>query len=197
MAEDDLNQPLADAVRALAAQRGACPPAAALVEYEALPAPERTRHSVHDHVQVCSRCQLVLLNLDEPAARWSARWVLPLAAALAIAALTPAIYRTLNPPPAAIDTVRGTELQPIAPAATVSAVGAFEWQSPIRASKYRITVYRGANLVWTTDSGETRVALPAGVTIEPGVEHAWQVSALDAEGTVRMSSPRTPFTLRP
>ena len=197
MAEDDLNPPLAEAVRALAGRRGPCPPAASLVEYGALPVAERARHDVHDHVQVCSRCQLVLLNLEEPAARPSSRWVLPLAAALAIAALAPVMYRALNPPAAVEDTVRGTELQPVAPVGEVSAVSAFEWQSPIRASKYRIAVYRGPNLVWTTDAGGARVALPAGVTIEPGVEHSWQASALDAEGTVRMSSPRTAFTIRP
>jgi hypothetical protein len=196
MADDDLTAPLAGAVRALAGQRGPCPSPAALVEYESLPAPEQARHEIHDHVQVCARCQLVLLNLDEPAARPLSRWLLPLAAVLALAVLTPALYRALTPAPPVADTVRGTELQPVAPVGNVSAVSAFEWQSPIHALRYRVTVYRGAQSVWTTESGEMRVARPPALAIDPGVEYTWQADALDGEGTVRMSSPRTAFTLR-
>ena len=196
MADDDLTPPLADAVRALRNQRGLCPPPEALVEYESRPAAERARDEIHSHVQVCSRCQLVLLNLDEPVVRPMSRWLLPLAAVLALVALTPVMYRALKPPPAVVDTVRGTELQPIAPVGDIAALGAFEWQSPIRAAKYRLTVYRGSQSVWTTESGETRVARPPAVTIDPGVEYTWQADALDAEGIVRMSTPRTAFTVR-
>lgn len=197
MAEDDLTPALADAVRGLAAERGPCPPPAALVDYEALAESGRARHEVHEHVQICSRCQLVLLNVGEPeAARVSRRWLLPLAAALVIAALTPALYRALSPPPPVEGAVRGTELQPMAPLGDVAAVPAFAWQSPIRAPKYRVTVYRGRQAVWTTESGETRVARPGGVAIDPAVEYTWQVDALDTEGTVRLSSPRTAFVLR-
>lgn len=196
MADDDLTPPLADAVRALAGKRGPCPRAAALVEYESLPAAERARDEIHDHVQVCSRCQLVLLNLEEPAARSLSRWLLPLAAALALVALTPVMYRALYPPAGVEDTVRGSELQAIAPVGDVSSAAAFEWQSPIRAAKYRVTVYRGSQVVWTTESGDTRVVWPASVTLDPGVQYTWQADALDAEGTVRMSSQRTAFALR-
>ena len=74
--------------------------------------------------------------------------------------------------------------------------GAAGGQSPIRAAKYRVTVYRGSQVVWTMESRDTRVVWPASVTLDPGVHYTWQADALDAEGTIRMSSQRIAFTLR-
>lgn len=76
-----------------------------------------------------------------------------------------------------------------------SSVGAFEWQSPMRAPNYRVSVYWGQQAVWTMESGETRVARPNAVAIDPGVEYTWKADALDAEGTVRMATgpQRDPF----
>lgn len=198
MSADDLGPSARDAVQSLAAMRGACPEAAELVAYEALDGARRAAHPIHDHVQVCSRCQLVLLTLEEPAAQPSAtrRWMLPLAAAVALAVLGPLLFQTLRAPESPIDTVRGIEIQPIAPVGAVNGAPRFEWQSPIQAAKYRLTVYRGQAIAWQGDTTTTRLEPPATLRVEPGIEYTWQVEALDAEGSVRMSSPRTAFTVR-
>jgi hypothetical protein len=199
MAEDDLTLEQRRALADARAARGPCPDAELLVAYGELPESERARDPIHAHVQLCSRCQLVVLTLEEPPAERSrsyARWALPLAAVLVLAIVAPVIYRSVTGPPE-IDTIRGSELQPIVPIGTVAVVDAFTWQTPIRAARYRVRLFRGAEIVWTGESTETRVALPASVPLEPGVDYQWQVEALDAEGAVRMSSPRTQFALAP
>lgn len=197
MAENGLTSEQRDALAAVTAARGPCPAAETLVEYEALPDIARARHSVHAHVQVCSRCQLVLLHLEEPAVqspRSLVRWALPLAAALAIAILGPVLYRSVPTEPT-VETIRGSELQPVAPVGPVVDMTAFEWQTPIRAAKYRVTVFRGSQVVWVGEAVDTRVAPPDTVSFERGVGYEWQVDAVDAEGSVRLSSPRTGFSL--
>ncbi len=199
-AEEGLSPDVRDAVRALRGGRGPCPPADTLVEYHERSEAGRQSHAAHDHVQICSRCQLVLLHLEEPQApsRSVQRWALPLAAALALAVLSPFVYRSLAPSPAPLarpDTVRGTDLQPVAPVGDVRELREFTWQSPIAATRYRVRVYRGAVEIWSATSDTTRVSSTP-PRLEPGVEYAWQVEALDREGAVRLQSPRQPFTLR-
>ena len=197
MAEDELTPPARDALRVLGVTRGRCPSPEALLAYHATVAGARTRDPIDAHVEVCSRCQLVLLHLDEPTVTGSkpvTRWMLPLAAAVALVMLGPWLYRSTMREPV-IDTIRGTELQPIAPVGAVPAVDRFEWQSPVTAAKYRVTVTRAGQPVWSTESASTRAAplfLPA---LEPGVDYEWRVEAIDAEGSVRMSSPTTRFRL--
>ena len=183
------------ALRSLKDARGPCPGGEDLVAYEALDAVERARHPIDPHVQICSRCQLVLLHLDDAAADagvriWSVRMVLPLAALLAVAIGASYFYRAAAPPPP--DTIRGTEIQPIAPAGATAGLPTFEWQSPIQAAKYRVTVRRGSDTIWTLESTTPRLVPPASAHLPPG-EYSWQVEALDREGVVRMSSPPQRF----
>ena len=204
MTEDDLTPAAQSALSALKKQRGPCPPAESLVAYEALPAPEREQRPEHAHIQICSRCQLLLLHMAEPRqdGAWPAeaptrggglRWMLPLAAAAVLAVgLTLVDWRSDRGTP--VETIRGSELQAIAPAGTVAGVSAFSWQSPIRSDRYRITVWRGTDQVWRAISGTTRIIAPQAM-FEKGVEYAWQVEAIDREGAVRMVSPSQSFVL--
>lgn len=195
MADEDLIPRVRDVVHALGQARGGCPSPDALVEYEALAPQERTRRAIDAHVQICSRCQLVLLHLAEPpAASRRIAWVLPAAAALLIGVLTPLVYRAVVPIQTS-ETVRGADLQPIAPAGTVAGVREFQWQSPIQTARYRVRVYRGSGVIWTSTTQTTRLAVDPSLAFEGGVEYAWQVEALDADGDVRLMSPRQVFTV--
>jgi hypothetical protein len=203
--EDDLTPAAREAIGALKSRRGPCPPAETLVEYEALPPDDRQRRPEHAHIQICSRCQLLLLHMAEPDARqdraWLAEarsrvggWVLPLAAAAVLAVgITLVDWRTDRGTPA--ETVRGAEIQAIAPAGTVAGVSEFSWQSPIRSDRYRVIVRRGSVQVWQAVGAATRIAPPSD-RFEQGIEYSWQVEALDREGEVRMVSPPQLFVIR-
>jgi hypothetical protein len=200
VADEDLSPRVSAAVRALGQARGACPSAEALVEYEALDPDDRARHAIDPHVQICSRCQLVLLHLAEPRAEirlalWRSSWVLPAAAVLLLGVMTPLLYRTFAPA-APVDTVRGTELQPIAPAGPVAAVREFQWQSPIQAAQYRVRVYRGTDVIWMSTTETASVTVDPSLIFDRGVEYAWQVEALDLSGDARLTSPRQTFVVR-
>lgn len=200
---DDLTPAQRESLAALRSSRGACPPAASLVEYEALSEGERARHPHHAHLQVCSRCQLALLHMVEPQATPSATtearlagarprvggWLLPLAAVALLAVAVTLIDRrdgTVVPP--GNDTVRGTDLQPTAPAGAVEMIREFAWQSPIRAARYRVIVTRGATVVWQAETTGLSVAPPPSGVLERDVSYAWRVEAIDREGNVRMTS---------
>lgn len=204
MDEHDLTPAAHEALGALKKQRGPCPSAETLVAYEALSAPEREERPEHAHIQICSRCQLVLLHAAEPQPAvqhetWRAvartrvgGWMLLAAAAVLAVGLSLVDWRSDRGTP--IDTVRGSAIQVIAPAGTVADVTAFSWQSPIRGDRYRVTVRRGSDQVWQAVSGTTRIAAPP-ATFENGVEYTWQVEAIDREGGVRMVSPFQSFIL--
>ena len=197
---DDLTRDQQDALRSLKAARGACPPAETLIEYEALDESARAAHPAQDHVSICSRCQLVVLHAAEPpalarpASGPPLKWLLPLAA-VTVLAIGVSLYRTdfTSNQPAA--TVRGTELQTMAPIGATEQLREFSWQSPIAADRYRLVVRQGGNVVWQTETTATRVAPPPSGTIVRDVQYEWQVEALDREGNVRMTSPPQSFVV--
>ena len=187
------------AIDAARASRGSCPPAETLVAYEALSAGDRARHSSHDHITICSRCQLVLLHAADPKTQTSTpiRWALPIAALLVLGvAMTMVMSRNDGASIAPPDTIRGTEIQPIAPAGSVDTLGEFTWQSPARFDRYRVTVLRNGSVVWRSETAANRVSPPKDVT-PPGVELSWIVEGIDREGVVRMTSPSQSFTWIP
>jgi hypothetical protein len=197
--DDQLTAEQQGTLAALTAARGDHPPAEALLEYEALAPADRERHAVHDHVLICSRCQLVLLHAAEPVSKPRpsvVRWALPLAAILVLAAGLSLVWRpgALAPAAIGVDTVRGTELQPTAPLGAVEIVREFSWQSPITVDRYRVTVRRGDTVVWQSETSSLRLAPPTGVFVRD-VEYAWQVEAIDREGVVRMTSPSQSFVV--
>jgi len=191
------------ALDAVKASRGSCPPAETLVEYESLDADARARHAAHDHISICSRCQLVLLHAAEPNAATSSklRWMLPLAAALMLGVAVTMVFRSpVGTPAPVLEPTRGAELRPVNPIGTVDTVTEFSWESSIRADVYSVRVTRGADPVWVGRTKLLRIEAPAGV-FEAGVEYRWTVSALaganpDGDVEVRMTSPSRAFTIR-
>lgn len=197
---DDLSPAQRESIDALRATRGGCPPADALVDYEASDTAGRERHPHHAHIAICSRCQLALLHMSEPGrsagstgSGW-VRWTLPIAALIVVGfALTLVDRSRPTAVPPGGDTVRGTELQAIAPAGAVEIVREFAWQSPIRAERYRVIVRRGSAVVWQTETTGLSVAPPPAGILQRDVQYEWQVEAVDREGDVRMTSPPQPF----
>ena len=209
---DDLSPAEREALGALRASRGACPPAEALVEYESLSAADRERHAHHAHIVTCSRCQLALLHMAEPAGalptetsearRAGARtrvggWVLPIAAVVVLGVAFTLVDRSggTSVPPETGGTVRGTELQITAPAGAVETIREFGWQSPIRAERYRVIVRKGPTVVWQTETTTLSAAPPPAGIIQRDVQYEWQIEAIDREGNVRMTSPPQPFVV--
>ena len=199
---DDLSPAERESLDALRASRGACPPAAALVEYESLSATDRERHAHHAHIVTCSRCQLAVLHIQEPAQSSSMlKWVLPIAAVAVLAVSVTVVNRNVRSavaPGAEADppeTVRGTDIQITAPAGAVEIIREFAWQSPIRAERYRVIVSRGSTLVWQTETTGLSAAPPPAGIIQRDVQYEWRVEAIDREGNVRMTSPPQPFVV--
>lgn len=202
---DDLTPAQRESLEALRSSRGPCAPAAALVAYEALSEDERGRHPHYEHIQVCSRCQLALLHMSEPASAVNAAVnqyhrirlavLLPIAAVAVVAIGLTLLDRTGGSldPPGRGDTVRGTEIQITAPAGAVDIVREFSWQSPIRAERYRVIVRRGSAVVWQAETNGLTVAPPPSGVLERDVQYEWQVEAMDREGHVRMTSPPQQF----
>jgi hypothetical protein len=199
--DDRLGPELEAAVRSLRGSRGGCPAAEALVDYDALDDPARNRHPVHDHVQLCGRCQLVLLTIAGEGPRTQARswqpWMLAAAAVLAFAIALPVLLRTPTPaaPTAGDDVVRGSALQPVEPVGAVTGVRAFNWQTPLTGVRYRVEVRRGTEVIWRAESARPPLAPDGLPSLEPGVDYTWQVHAIDAEGAIRLSSPPQPFRI--
>lgn len=202
---DDLTPAQRASLDALRSERGPCPPAATLVEYEGANEHGRAAHDAHSHITACARCQLTLLHMREPAAAVAAppaagwmRWALPLAAVAVLAVALTLVDREQPSPDApgdAVDTVRGTDLQAVSPAGATELLREFSWQSPIRAGRYRVIVRRGSTVVWQAETTALRMAPPPTGTIERDVQYEWQVEALDGEGNVRMTSPPQPFVV--
>ena len=54
----------------------------------------------------------------------------------------------------------------------------FRWSPVSGADRYRVTVFDDqANVVWETETQETRAAPPATVGLRPGVQYLWKVAA--------------------
>lgn len=205
--DDELTPAQRDALAALKATRGPCPPAEKLMEYEALAEDDRARRPEHAHIQVCSRCQLVLLHASEPTVAAAAspsimRWALPLAAVAVLAfglmLVNPRDRSGGSSGPRGGETVRGTELQITAPAGAVEIIREFRWQSPIQAERYRVIVRQAATggsarTIWQGETTELSLAPPPSGVIQRDVQYEWLVEAIDREGNVRMTSPPQPF----
>ena len=194
---DDLSPEQRGSIEALRGSRGPCPSAEALVEYEALGTADRERHAHHGHILTCSRCQLTLHHMQEPARSSSQlKWALPLAAIVVLGIAITMVDRRSGPSvPTDTGTIRGTELQITAPSGAVEIIREFAWQSPIRAERYRVVVRRGSLVIWQTETTTLSAAPPPAGIIQRDVQYEWQVEAIDREGNVRMTSPPQPFVV--
>jgi len=116
---------------------------------------------------------------------------------LAVAAAS--LFLVLRPAPPPPIEVRGSELQALKPAGSVSSVTEFFWTSPYAAPKYRILVRHPAGAV-ILQLESTRESAPldaeSQAKLVPG-DYEWIVDALDASGAIAASSKPQAFTIAP
>jgi hypothetical protein len=101
-------------------------------------------------------------------------------------------------PPGDPGGIRGTSLLPLSPIGRVDPPVEFKWESPVRASRYRIEVEDAEGRPWFVlfSEGES-AALPRErlEELEPGKEYWWEVVALGPQGEEIMGAERRPFFL--
>jgi hypothetical protein len=175
-------------------ERGGCPAPDRLLEYAGLAASSRQTNPSHRHIQICSRCQLVLLNVQGAPSGQRTLWpwlkiAVPVAALIVLVVFLPKMFRQTP----LDDGIRGTSIQLLAPVGDVQELGAFRWQSPIQAESFRVYIYDGPDLRWSGTVREPQ-AFPPLTSLQPGREYTWYVEAIDREGAVRMTSPRRTFS---
>ncbi len=198
----DLPPDLQQTLKAAALNRGECPGMQRLLEYASLESHARQAHPDHAHVQLCSRCQLIVISTEHEPERaglasrpW--RWIgiaVPVAAALVLTMILIPRMVIHEPPPES--GIRGSSIQLLAPVGTVRQIAPFRWESPIRAESFRIYIYDGPTLQWSGTVHEPQASPPESA-LQPGREYTWYVEALDREGEVRMTSPRQTFVRAP
>ena len=67
---------------------------------------------------------------------------------------------------------------PIAPRTTVDRVDQFVWSRVPRAGRYRLRLYNEeGDVLWTTETADTAVAMPVSIDLAPRVTYLWKVEA--------------------
>jgi hypothetical protein len=112
---------------------------------------------------------------------------------------------TLPDPPAA-SPPRGLQIEAVEPAGLLTEIpSALRWRPQPGAVSYRITL-EGVDdtVLWSSElgdaeGGEVTIELPAEAAdqLHPAVAYYWRVDALDADGAIFASSPRTRFQTLP
>ena len=113
-------------------------------------------------------------------------------------AATALIMLSLRPANESPSSIRGSEIRPLAPIGAVASVAEFRWTSPVNAPLYRVRVMTaaGAPVIEGDASGNAENwAIPAGTQLPPG-SYTWTVDAIDAAGTVIVSSRPQAFEIR-
>ena len=177
-----------------------------------LSADERRR--VETHIDACAACRhevVALLPITHPGESRDTRtvhrprrWWIPAAAAVVIAAVAlPRLTRTAPdadvPQRARPVTETGgrSHLAIVAPAddATVSGRIVLTWRST-NADVYRVILLTKSGApVWTTETGDTSVALPDAIALQAGQPYFWRVDAIGngiaaTTGSHRLQIPR-------
>lgn len=163
----------------------------------ALSGKERTE--LEAHLAVCRQCRREVTSarrlLRAPLSPRVPRWIIPAAAAAAVlafvvlsplrshrletastratedAAVSVTAPRILVIFPANGDTVRPKQV-------------VFAWHRATNAPLYRVTLSDASGAaVWTGDTADSTITLPASVTMEKGRNYFWFVDALGADGT--------------
>jgi putative zinc finger protein len=188
------------------------PPAEAIAAYlsDGLPAPDRA--TIEAHFAECRACRQEVTSarqLLQPGlfrSRWS--MVVPAAAAavLALALLGRGVLR----PPVEQEAVRGSEaaneveaapsiqvLRPMNEATVAGRAVAFAWAGQPGRPLYRLILTDGSGrALWSKDTNDTTVTLPAGITLTPGRTYFWYVDGLDSAGRTLTTGTRT-FSIQP
>ena len=180
---------------------------------------EADRARVVDHLAACDSCGGVLAELvrSRPleaaaevtapqtargrgyAARRPAAFApRPLLLAAGIAALSAALgFLLVGGPAQDAGTLRGVELRPIEPAGEVAWPFTFRWTSPVAAASYRVDVYDAAgDLVHSERTSAESLEMPGlADRVAGGGRHAWEVTALGADGEPILTSERRTFVV--
>jgi hypothetical protein len=131
-------------------------------------------------------------------------WSVPTLAAAATAAvlligLAIVALRAPEPPDDASG-IRGTSLQPLSPIGRVDPPVVFRWESPVRASSYRVEVRdseRRMPVALYYDAESVGLPPPRPLELTPGEEYTWEVVALGPDGEEIMRSPARGFSVSP
>jgi hypothetical protein len=188
------------------------PPAEAIAAYlsDGLAAPDRA--TMEAHLAECRPCRTEVTSarqlLEHRSVRRRWEMIVPTAAAavLAFALLGRGVLR----PPVEQEAVRGSEaaneveaassIQVLSPTneATVSGRAVpFAWVGQPGRLLYRLTLTEGSGrAVWSQDTNDTTITLPASITLVPGRHYFWYVDALDSAGRTLTTGTRT-FSTQP
>jgi hypothetical protein len=188
------------------------PPAEAIAAYlcDGLPAPDRS--ALEAHLASCRPCRTEVTSarqlLEHHSVRRRWQMIVPAAAAavLAIVLLGHGVLR----PPVDREVVRGSKaangvevassIQVLSPTneATVPVRAVpFAWVGQPGRPLYRLILTEASGrAVWTQDTNDTTVTLPASVTLAPGRTYFWYVDALDSAGRTLTTGTRT-FSTQP
>jgi hypothetical protein len=155
----------------------------------ASPAPETKRDLAASAFRVYPRPRRGLRTLLSPLALAGVAAAAVLLIAIGVATLRP----TSDP-----GGIRGTSLQPLSPIGQARPPVEFRWESPVRASRYRLEVTdaEGRSLFVLFSERES-LPLPRErlEELEPGREYSWEVVALGPSGEEIMKAPRRSFSV--
>jgi hypothetical protein len=154
------------------------------------------RRRIETHIDQCATCRAELVALsrvvhgdsrEQRRPGLARRWWIPAVAAAAVVAL---LAPHLTTRPSEVDTAPRTRrvidadgrprLEIVSPGDGATSGGrlVFTWRAA-SADGYRIVVLtESADPVWTTDTGDTTVALPESVSLQPGHAYFWRVDAI-------------------
>ena len=188
-----------------AADRTRCPAPEALLALAERRGPKAERVGRLNHVMACSACreELDLLRAIVAARPRPRVGLAPMAVAAGLALIigAGAIWQAARDRQASPDVMRGAveSLTAVAPAADWPAERPiiFTWRSAEGAIAYRLELVDGVgDSVWEGTVGDTVLALPAGIALQPGQTYSWWVEARLADGTSRTSTVIS-FTIAP
>lgn len=174
--------------------------------------PDDERRAFTDHLARCGQCRrewiaagdLVMARRRQRRTQWLAKS----AAAAAVLAVVVAIPWKMGSAPLGVDALRSdrsaadsaVSIVAISPAQgdTVPARDVvFAWRAHTDDSPYRLSLVDEAGReVWTHDTRDTSVSLPASVSLTPGLLYYWYVDVLDATGRSLSTGLRS-FTASP
>jgi anti-sigma factor ChrR (cupin superfamily) len=149
-----------------------------------------TRGPVVAHLLSCARCRALVTAASRlsaettvtdqtPARRWR-RWSMGLAAAAALVLLlVPPGGDDSSPPGLREPTDTSIHApQPITPRGPVERVDRLLWASVTGVERYRVRLYNDeGDVLWTTETADTLVALPDSVGLSPLATYFWKVEA--------------------
>lgn len=204
-----------DLARFKTVRHESCPDAETLLAYEQLAEQQRPGHAAFVHIELCMHCQSVLeaLRSDRPETveedrAWTSvqpvldRAVLARlprrrtmadyrvwAAAAAVFVLAVGLYIWREPSGEPDPGVRGSEVQLLGPAGSVTLPLEFRWSSPVVASSFRVELLEGDQTLASRTS--TQQHLPSsefGSLLQSRRDYRWRVTALDENGETIVAS---------